>query len=469
MKFKGSFWGQLICAVLIPVFIGLVHPEWIEAVWDFVFIAFLVFPVALIFGVIVDWAKGDGALTSYFLKNLRLIPDDFAFGSDLKRDAFPWVTTALIIINTLIFFTIPEQITDSFTFLPHGDSTTVQDLFSIFSSAFLHGDSDHLLGNMVFLWAFGSSVEPRVGWKRFLWLYFVFIVTAKIFVTVLLLYKAVTLESPDIFYDFHSFGASGAIAGVMGLFIVRCYFSRVSYGMGILFIPFLSLRLRIPALLFVGLFFAGDVAGSVEQMSDAECYINYWAHVGGFLGGCIMAWALKLHHQAGEEAVKVRASRAKHEIDGKPEASKLYAEILVKEPENEEALRYFFDLARYDEKRQQNYFVRLVPLLMRRDLKKALDLVQEYWPKHLSGLPGDLLLRLGSHYYRNADLQKARLCLDLASEKEGPWQGRAMLLLSETYEAIGNMDRARVVLMDIIESISEKAFQIEAQKRLEGI
>ena len=79
-----------------------------------------------------------------------------------------------------------------------------------------------------------------------------------------------------------------------------------------------------------------------------------------------MAWALKLHLEAGEEAVKVRAGKASHEIAGKPEASKLYAEILEKEPENEGALRYFFDLARYDEQRQMKYFVQLVTCLPKR-------------------------------------------------------------------------------------------------------
>ena len=96
-------------------------------------------------------------------------------------------------------------------------------------------------------------------------------------------------------------------------------------------------------------------------------------------------------------------------------------------------------------------------------------MVREYWPKYLSGLSGDILLRLGSFFYRNADFQKARICLDLASEQQGPWQGKAMLLLSETYEGIGNLDRSRVVLMQIIEKVSEKAFQIEAKRRLEGI
>ncbi|MBC2732804.1 MAG: rhomboid family intramembrane serine protease [Desulfobacteraceae bacterium] len=467
MKFKASFWGQLICAIVIPVFIGLVHPEWIEVIQDFVYIAFLVLPIALMFGAVADLAKGNGATSGYFFKNLRLIPDGLPFGSDLKQKFYPWVTISLIFLNTFLFFALPEHIVDHYTFLPLDSSTFTQDLFSVFSSAFLHGDFNHLLGNMIFLWAFGSSVESRVGSERFLWLYFAFIIAAKTFYTTLILYQGVVLDFPDLIYEIHGLGASGAISGVMGLFIVRCYFSRVSYGIGILFIPFLSFRLRIPALLFVGLFFARNVAGSVEQMADGS-NINYWAHVGGFLGGCIIAWVLKFHHEAGEEAVKVRAGKARYEFAGQPEAAQLYKEILEKEPENEEALLYFLDLARYDEQRQMYYFVRLVPLLVQKDFNKAIDLVRDYWPKYLIGLSGETLFRLGSFFYHNVDLQKARVCLDLSSEMEGPWQGKAMLLLSDTYEGIGNRDRSKVVLMQIVDNFSEKAFQIEAKSRLES-
>jgi hypothetical protein len=104
LKFKVSVWVQLTSWVFMPVFICLVHLKWIEIVWDLIYLAFMVFFVALIFRGLFDWAKGDGLLSGYYPKNLRLLPDCLVFISNLKRDAFPCVTITFILINTLIFF-----------------------------------------------------------------------------------------------------------------------------------------------------------------------------------------------------------------------------------------------------------------------------------------------------------------------------------------------------------------------------
>jgi tetratricopeptide (TPR) repeat protein len=73
---------------------------------------------------------------------------------------------------------------------------------------------------------------------------------------------------------------------------------------------------------------------------------------------------------------------------------------------------------------------------------------------------------VGVELYQYADYEKARLCLELAASKDGPWQHKALLILSRTYEAIGNDDRAISILQDLLDRQPEETFRRQALKRL---
>jgi hypothetical protein len=100
------------------------------------------------------------------------------------------------------------------------------------------------------------------------------------------------------------------------------------------------------------------------------------------------------------------------------------------------------------------------------DFQSAVRLVREHFPRHLGRLSGDLLFRIGVAFYQNADMEKARYCLELAAAKEGAWQHKAMLLISRTYEAIGNDQRAIAVIHNLLDRKPEKIFRRQAMKRL---
>ena len=103
---------------------------------------------------------------------------------------------------------------------------------------------------------------------------------------------------------------------------------------------------------------------------------------------------------------------------------------------------------------------------MKRDFQSAVRLVRDYYPKHLNRLSGDVLFRTGVEFYQSADYEKARLCLELAAGKAGTWQYKAMLILSRTYEAVDNPDRALGVLQDLLDQNPEETFRRQAMKRL---
>ena len=101
-----------------------------------------------------------------------------------------------------------------------------------------------------------------------------------------------------------------------------------------------------------------------------------------------------------------------------------------------------------------------------RDFQSAVRLVRDHFPHDLDRLSGDLLFRIGVAFYQEADVEKARYCLELAAAKDGSWQHKAMLLVSRTYEAVGNEQRATTVIHDLLDRQPEKIFRQQALKRL---
>jgi tetratricopeptide (TPR) repeat protein len=295
------------------------------------------------------------------------------------------------------------------------------------------------------------------------------IIASNVLDIVLLNLQANYLNSAIELGNYHSLGASGAIAGIMGLFVVRCFFARLMFSFPFLFLPFISVPLRIQATLLISIFFALDLSGSIGQFETDGSRIDYWAHVGGYLGGFFMGYIMGLHKEANTEALKVKAKRFSKAPHNNKNTSALYEEILDKEPENEEALIYFFNIHKFNPAKAEQYYARLVQLRIRSDFNKALELFKEHFPDFLKALPGDILLRFGLHFFKNADLQKARMCLEIASSKNGAWQPKAMMALAQTFEGLGNKRYAEQLYNDILKRFPDSAFQIEASSVLKSI
>ncbi len=143
-------------------------------------------------------------------------------------------------------------------------------LLSGFTSMFMHGGFLHLAFNMLFLWVFGDNVEDRMGHGRYLVFYLLCGVLATLLHTLVSLFA----NTPMI-------GASGAIAGVMGAYIIMFRHATVRALVPI-FIIFTIVDL--PAVLFIGIWFVFQLLSAVGSIG-IQSGIAFWAHVGGFLGG----------------------------------------------------------------------------------------------------------------------------------------------------------------------------------------
>lgn len=147
---------------------------------------------------------------------------------------------------------------------------------SLFTSMFLHGGLLHLLGNMLFLWVFGASVEDHMGHKSYLIFYFICGLGAGIAHIVANWGSSIP-----------SIGASGAISGVMGAYIVLFPRSKILTLVPIIIFFF---TVRLPAILFLGYWFLIQfLSGFVSLGEVDQAGVAWWAHIGGFLLGALLA------------------------------------------------------------------------------------------------------------------------------------------------------------------------------------
>ena len=237
----------------------------------------------------------------------------------IQRKSTPFVTYALILANVLVFlyelylggslfFTdsldvsrfflqwglIPSELTGGpelteWAFLVReGQAINVAyvDVTSpiptwgtAFTSMFIHGGWLHLLGNMLFLWVFGGNIEDRFGNATFL-LFYLGAGLAAVWA-----HTALVMDSTTPLV-----GASGAISGVTGAYIVLFPFSRIRT----LILFFFIMAIDLPAILVLGFWFILQLFQGLGQFGAWDAGVAYWAHVGGFAAGIVCGLLYKL-------------------------------------------------------------------------------------------------------------------------------------------------------------------------------
>jgi membrane associated rhomboid family serine protease len=201
----------------------------------------------------------------------------------------PFINYGLIAVNILIFI-YEMVITSNFSnisaqsalFSNYGAVPNLilsgQNLFSLFSSMFLHGSIAHLLGNMFFLYVFGDNLEGRFGHYKYLLLYLLWGVIASFAHSV----YAVSTGDGNV----AAVGASGAISGVLGGYLI--FFPRAKIHTIIL--AFFITTVRIPALAYIPFWFILQLVFALIGQSGGVAYL---AHIGGFLAGVGTAYFWK--------------------------------------------------------------------------------------------------------------------------------------------------------------------------------
>lgn len=247
-------------------------------------------------------------------------------GDNNRRRSTPWVTDAIILANVIVFFamlgmdttvaasrreqsrdlaeqtaticygyrTLPteaDRFICRYAFQPKEFFDTVRGespvagrdraiaIVSILTALFLHGGWLHIIGNMLFLWVFGDNVEDRLGHSRYLLFYLAVGAFA------CLVQGALSPESvvPVL-------GASGAVAGVLGAYLL--WFPRATVRVVIPFFILIFIPIPVPAWLMIGLWFAQNLLSGYATIASAASPatgVAWFAHIGGFLFGMLVA------------------------------------------------------------------------------------------------------------------------------------------------------------------------------------
>lgn len=212
-----------------------------------------------------------------------------------------YVTYALIAINIVVFIhemslsqpqlnsffqlyaLVPKELTASFSGMPVNQA--VPEPLTLVTSQFLHGGFMHIIGNMLFLWIFGNNIEDRLGHIKYIIFYLACGVLAALAQWIFSTQSGIP-----------SLGASGAIAGVMGAYILK--FPHASIRTLIFLGPFVTFY-NIPAIFFLGLWFVQQAISGIASLGvqtdvGESGGIAYWAHAGGFVFGAILGPLLGL-------------------------------------------------------------------------------------------------------------------------------------------------------------------------------
>ena len=207
---------------------------------------------------------------------------------------FPLVNTLLMVINVAafvvtVFLSEPDRVAflGTFTLVPERFSPAYLaaygywPLATLWTSAFLHGSALHILGNMLYLWIFGDNIEDRLGRWGYLFFYLLSAALSG-------LIHVVASSGSRI----PTLGASGAVAGVLGAYLVTypraAVLTLIPLG---IFVP----AVRIPAWVYLPVWFLIQVASGFATLRGAPPGVAWWAHVGGFGAGVVLIRLLPRH------------------------------------------------------------------------------------------------------------------------------------------------------------------------------
>jgi membrane associated rhomboid family serine protease len=188
---------------------------------------------------------------------------------------FPIVTLAIVIINVVVFVVElmnGDAFVEKWSVIPAHISSG-QDLITVLTAMFMHASWSHIIGNMVFLWAFGPEIEDSMG----PWWYIIFYLVGGFAATATQVAFSPHSTVPNL-------GASGAIAAVMGAFLVT--FPRDRIRTILVLVVFVTIA-YVPAVVLIGFWFLTQLWSAGQIAPHESTGVAYLAHIGGFMFGAV--------------------------------------------------------------------------------------------------------------------------------------------------------------------------------------
>jgi membrane associated rhomboid family serine protease len=199
---------------------------------------------------------------------------------DSTRKTFPFVNYALIAVN-VVFFLIELSGGDAFimkwAFIPSRFlANPLGDFLTLFTAMFMHAGWVHLGGNMLYLWIFGDNVEDRFGHLKYLIFY---LICGLVATFAQLIFNTIS--------DVPNLGASGAIAGVLGAYIILFPQGRIRVLFG-------TQVVQMSALIVIGIWIVLQFFSGIGSITSADTGgVAYMAHIGGFAAGILLTFLFR--------------------------------------------------------------------------------------------------------------------------------------------------------------------------------
>ncbi|HVI71797.1 MAG TPA: rhomboid family intramembrane serine protease [Pyrinomonadaceae bacterium] len=222
------------------------------------------------------------------------------YDDNTDRQSTPWVNYLLIAINILVFVFLQqlgtnERFTYALSTVPF-EIVTGRDVlvptpvplyFTLITSMFMHGGIAHIAGNMLFLWIFGDQIEDRLGHIK----YAIFYLVCGVLASLAHVFATAALAGSDQSMMIPSLGASGAISGVLGGYILLHPSRRVT----VLMFRFLT---QVPAYVAIGIWFLFQLISGLGMLGEGSQQggVAYAAHIGGFIAGLVLIKFFDIGH-----------------------------------------------------------------------------------------------------------------------------------------------------------------------------
>lgn len=379
------------------------------------------------------------------------------FGNDRRTTRFPAVTYSLIAVNLAVFlWLLPldhRSVMLEFGLLPYHPS-----MRTILTSMFVHSGATHLFWNMLFLWLFGPNVEDALGRLEYSIFYFGSGIAA------CLMHIVVSTTYTPMAADIPMVGASGAIAGILGIFAIRFYKTRIK----IFYYP-------IPALVGLEIWFFQQLWGGLQGILHPETGgVAHWSHIGGMLFGAVLGAALRMGVAGSQEYLMTDAMDDLQHGTTLGAAENLET-FLAREPDNADA---HGELAKTyalqgDAERAIPHFRRSIDLhLGRGDRHKAVGRFTEmrhHFPNTRLDLRSQFQL---ARHLVEADCPEPALQLfdEIAFAHAGtPEAEMALMKAGELAASLRDPERAALYYTRFLKEYPESAYRAMVEKSLAGL
>ena len=202
-------------------------------------------------------------------------------GDENPTRNFPVITLMIIGVNAWVYFSTfidasvpPDIVFNEYGLVPYALVRAPVTFYpNIYTSMFLHSGFLHLAGNMLYLWIFGGNIEDVLGKFRYILFYLVCGTIA-----------ALGFVATDFNSVIPMVGASGAVSGILGAYLVLFPFAKIKT---LIFIVIFVTIIRIPAMFFLGLWILIQVGSAMAQPTGGPG-VAWFAHIGGFLAGMFL-------------------------------------------------------------------------------------------------------------------------------------------------------------------------------------